>query len=85
MPYILKAERPKFAEAINELSQRIETEGDLNYIITRLLHNEVTKRGKRYAVLNMLLGVLDAASKEFYRRVVGPYEDVKAKENGDVI
>ena len=37
-----------------------------------------------YAVYNRAMGVFDCAAREFYRRVVAPYEDKKIMENGDV-
>jgi len=37
-----------------------------------------------YAELNEVIGVLECAKQELYRRVVAPYEDGKAKINGDV-
>jgi len=40
--------------------------------------------GKGYRTMNEVLGAFDAASKEFYRRVVAPYEDEKIEQNGDV-
>jgi hypothetical protein len=37
-----------------------------------------------YSKFNRAEGVLSAVSKEFYRRVVVPYENSKWLENGDV-
>jgi len=38
----------------------------------------------RYAHLNEVVGVLECAKLELYRRVVAPYEDQKMTESGDV-
>ncbi len=35
------------------------------------------------ADFNALIGVLESAKLELYRRMIAPYEDVKMKENGD--
>jgi hypothetical protein len=55
----------------------------LNFCITEIL---LTFLGKDYTYerLNAAIGALEACKLELYRRVVGPYETGKAKENGDV-
>lgn len=60
------------------------TAGELNYLITHLIGQYVQAAGHSYQTYNDVTGVLDAASKEFYRRTVAPYEDAKRQENGDV-
>jgi hypothetical protein len=40
--------------------------------------------GKNYKHINEIIGVLECAKQEFYRRVAAPYEDTKIQENGDV-
>jgi len=87
MPYITKADRlaldtcsllDKFLERFN---QSTPSEGELNYVITKLL---LSTNPKRYADFNKLVGVLECCKLEFYRRAVAVYEDKKIKENGDV-
>lgn len=41
--------------------------------------------GIKYKHINDICGVLEAVKAEFYRRVAAPYEDLKIKENKDVI
>lgn len=41
--------------------------------------------GIKYKHINDVLGVLGAVTAEFYRRVAAPYEDLKIRDNGDVI
>jgi len=56
--------------------------GMFNYAITSLA---VSLTGKpNYAKCALIRAVLADASDEFYRRLVAPYEDRKAEENGDV-
>ena len=55
--------------------------GHLNYIITRLILNT---NPENYKDFNAILGVLESAKLEFYRRKISHYEDKKIKENGDV-
>ena len=84
MPYIKKNERKLFEDDINNLSHFITDAGRLNYVITKLCHGYIDKKGKCYSVLNEVHGVLNCADKELYRMVTAPYEDVKINENGDV-
>lgn len=58
--------------------------GELNYQITRLLVNYTQQHTLKYKTINDVLGALDGAAREYYRRVAEPYEDGKIVENGDV-
>lgn len=81
MPYIDEAERDALGLVHEEHAL---TPGELNYQITQLLDEYVRTHGKSYATLNDVLGAVEGAKLEFYRRVAAPYEDVKARLNGDV-
>ena len=87
MPYIAQNQRPDIDRLIEPLIEHLSSldaedqDGSLNYAITKVLKRLYPMR---YFHLNRALGVLDAVSKEFYRRVVAPYEDTKISENGDV-
>lgn len=62
-----------------------ETPGELNYAITRLVDAYLTRKGGiRYAHLNEVVGVMECAKLELYRRLAAPYEDRKIAESGDV-
>jgi hypothetical protein len=37
-----------------------------------------------YSKINEVIGVLECAKQELYRRVASPYEDSKKEANGDV-
>lgn len=82
MPYISRVNRPAF-EALQQL-ERIEGPGELNYALTLLAKRYVELHGLSYKTVNDVLGALDGAKAEFYRRVAVPYEDKKIAENGDV-
>lgn len=58
--------------------------GELNYCITGLLTEYLEQFTLCYATINDILGALEGAKLEFYRRVAVPYEDEKMAENGDV-
>lgn len=87
MPYIKKEDRPAIDTVLAPLIDHVkslpeaEQDGVLNYAITKVLKAVYPVK---YVHLNRALGVLSAVTQEFYRRVIGPYEDTKIKENGDV-
>jgi len=56
-------------------------EGNLNYIITKLLR---TCYNTNYADINSAIGMLACVQLEHYRTIAGPYETQKCFENGDV-
>ncbi|MCI0558113.1 MAG: hypothetical protein MN733_06430, partial [Nitrososphaera sp.] len=69
---------------IDALSHYINDEGQLNYVITRLAQELAKAKGSNYAAFNAVIGVLECAKLELYRRIVAPYEDRKIQENGDL-
>lgn len=77
MPYIKKEDRPRAATAP-------ETESELNYALTKVLHGYIKRRGLRYAFINDCLGALEGAKLEFYRRVATPHEEQAIAKNGDI-
>lgn len=85
MPYIKEDKREELDEALAYLFTKLSLQnpGDLNYAITMLVKN-VWEVNPSYALVAGITGVLENVKQEFYRRVAGPYEDEKMKENGDV-
>ena len=75
MPYIKQEDRSEYLSP--------STAGELNYCITKLLVSYWIEKGN-YQGINDILGALEGAKMEFYRRVAVPYEDKKIFENGDV-
>jgi len=80
MPYIKQIARKKLAVVM----AIPKTSGELNYMITCLVTDYMTAKGKSYETINDIVGALEGAKLEFYRRIAAPYEDLKIKENGDV-
>ena len=87
MPYITPEDRNKF----NELDEMLDSSllmnnaGELQYYIAKGIKNYLYNQEEiRYAQLNEVMGALNGANLEFYRRYVAPYEDKKILENGDV-
>ena len=58
--------------------------GDLNYLFTKLAWKYFNQNGENYQAINDIVGALEGAKLEFYRRVAAPYEDQKCYDNGDV-
>lgn len=84
MPYIKPEDREKF-ESAEEGMSKIESVGELNYFITRACFNYIKNKNMGYQTFNDIMGVLAGVNMEFYRRLIGYYEDMKIMENGDVL
>lgn len=87
MPYVdaeIRAQWHLALEHVEDTMVSRMTPGALNYIITTLCDLYVARKGLGYTALNDVMGVLAGVDREFYRRVVVPYEDAKCAENGDV-
>lgn len=84
MPYIPADRRPRFDAHLEAAAAAIETEGDLNYCITRLAARFLDRIGESYANLALCASAMEHAKLEWYRRRTAPYEDRKILENGDV-
>ena len=86
MPYIKPERRTKYTKVLEELTGILkalppeEVDGELNYVVTRILKEVYPLR---YYHINKAVGALECIKQEFYRRVVAPYEDLKIKESGD--
>lgn len=62
-----------------------EFEGVCNYCISRLVAGVMKpETGWSYKWLNRVHGTFLSAAAEFYRRIVGPYEDKCIKKHGDI-
>lgn len=90
IPYIDKGCRklidPDLDPLIQTLKHRTkigkERTGEVVYCIYKILV-EVYGLGN-FEVRSNALKALDSASKEYYRRIMTPYENEKIKQNGDV-
>jgi len=85
MPYLSPENRERIdqIEDFEWIGVALETGGELNYVISRLLKGFLGA-SPRYARMNEAMGALECAKQEWYARVVRPYEDTKRQENGDV-
>ena len=80
MPYIKQEDRQKVFGATGCFPHNA---GELNYVFTSILLGYIERKGLCYQTINDIIGALEGAKLEFYRRAVAPYEDTKIKENGD--
>lgn len=78
MPYISQEKRRQL-----KYERNAETAGELNYIFTKTITNYIDG-SPSYQKFNDVIGALECCKLELYRRMIAPYEDNKAIENGDV-
>lgn len=87
MPYIAQERRRVLDTDIESLQKNLQNlgnnEGDLNYVISRLL-GAAFLHETRYYIIARVSGVLANVKDEFYRRLAVPYEDEAIEKNGDV-
>ena len=84
MPYINKERRVDLDPLIVPLAGELDTEGELNYVLTMLVLSYIGEKGISYKTYNAAMGVLECSKQEIYRRWVAAYEDKKIEENGDI-
>ena len=81
MPYISK----KMRKELPPYEFVATTPGELNFLVTRLCDDYLRQQGGiSYTAVNTVVGALECAKMELYRRVAVPYEDSKIEANGDV-
>lgn len=80
MPYIKLEDRMKFEEGLQKINPK--NAGELNYVISRILQEYTSN--PNYQKFNDVMGALEGAKLEIYRRSIALYEDKKIKENGDL-
>lgn len=86
MPYIKTDDRARFEQVIEALKfSPPSTPGELNYLFSVISALYLTfKEEARYQHLNDIMGALEGAKLEVYRRIISPYEDRAIKKNGDL-
>jgi hypothetical protein len=81
MPYIPDANRKEVDPQYESRSPR--NPGELNYVFTTLIKRYLEDQEISYQTINDVMGALEGAKLEFYRRVAVPYENTKLSLNGD--
>lgn len=80
MPYLEESTK----EALDNGVMLMSEPGHLTYKLYKLCLQYLDIRGKRFFVYCEIVGAIVCTLLEFYRRKVGPYENTKISENGDV-
>lgn len=82
MPYIKKELRPNLDTLVEIMdSMGIKADGDLNYVLFKYCKDHIKPGYNNY---KNFLGELNECCEEIRRRLLGPYEDIKKGQNGDV-
>ncbi len=91
MPYIRQEDRDLLDGALDKLllvlthsSSDKDLAGRLNYCFSYLAFRLFEYYEEGYTRANLINGVFVSAQQEFARRKLGPYEDQKIDENGDL-
>lgn len=80
MPYIESEDRERFGTIGTP-----RTVGELTYCLSLPVKRYLAARGKSFQTCSEVVTALNCLALEFYRRVLGPYEDTKIEVNGDGI
>ena len=82
MPYIKQEKRPIMDHIVRKMWElEVKVNGDLNYILFAFCKRHIKPSYNNY---KNFCGELRQCATEIERRILGPYEDLKIKENGDV-
>ena len=81
MPYITEHIRKDLKD---EPTRDPQSAGELNYTLSKVCDEYLHLNGVCYQSFNDIIGALEGAKLEIYRRLCAGYEDQKIKENGDV-
>ena len=82
MPYANKA----IADRLDNYPAELPTSmGELSYVLTRVAVSYLGSLGRPLKAKDLgdVIAALETTKLEFYRRVVGPYEQLKCEQNGD--
>ena len=79
MPYIPPSEKKRVDQ-----DSLITTAGQFNYALNQLVNIYIEQNDFNYQTANDIIGAIECAKMEIYRRLVAPYEDKKILQNGDV-
>ncbi len=87
MPYIMQEDRTK--PEVTNVTKALQdwfpsSAGELNYMLTQVCLRYREVHDNTYNTHNTIVGALECAKQEYYRRECVPYEDKKIQENGDV-
>lgn len=83
MPYIKQNDRSSMDHVVDLMDVwDVKADGDLNYILYAFCKRHVNPSYNNY---KNFCGELRQCATEIERRLLGPYEDLKEKENGPIL
>ena len=85
MPYITKQEKADLKPLLDQI--KFSGPGTLTYGVSILMINYLNTTSPHmltFTALNSAIGAVERATDEFKRRILGPYEQQKMRENGDI-
>jgi hypothetical protein len=87
MPYITKNDREKYSKLCQEIDKlsSIETKGDLEFLVFKLMIKFMSSREERYSTLHDCTYSVAHVSDEFRRRFLDKRENDAREINGDII
>ena len=83
MPYIDKSLRTKYDKVLDQMPD-IDTKGDLEYCIFKLMKRFMKTREARYSTLHEVVYAAIHCGSEYQRRYLDKREDQAIEKNGDV-
>ena len=93
MPYIPPQDRPTYDPLIDQLARSLagqpadRRKGHANYVITQILRKAWgvdDPADESYSNYADIIGALECAKLELYRRRLAPYEDTAINKHGDL-
>ena len=80
MPYIDEESRRK----LDYEKLMPDNSGELSYVFSQIIRKYIWLKGRHYSTFNDITGALENIKLETFRREIGPYEQKKKEDNGDV-
>jgi len=91
MPYILQDKRDEFDEVIEGLRGKIDTAGQVGYLLAKILDFWLLKKASqdttgslRYSYMGEVFGILESIKLDFFHEVNEPYENDVRSRAGEV-
>lgn len=82
MPFLSPMQKAEVNEKMKE--GRCLNEGELTYVLTKLIVTNWHSGEGNYAALCQIIGALECTKMQFFKEIVVPYEEKKKQLNGDV-
>ena len=85
MPYLKERDRKQLLDIIVQLVMtNLSSPGELNYLFTEIAKRYLVCKKESYQTYNDIMGALECAQFELYRRKIASYEDEKKRQNGEI-